>query len=195
MQAAMIAEKPRKQAISGRFWAGRTYRGRIKDDHKIDPTCGSGAFLFAAMNILEPLYDICIDRMEEYNKKNPDKYVQELGEVNGKYRSNRPYFIYKTIILRNLYGVDIMPEAIEIAKLRLFLKMVAVVEADRRAPNLGLDPLPDIDFNIRCGNTLVGFANQQELFADFEGTNADMFAAAEWEEEITRKVSEVSATY
>lgn len=36
MQTATIAEKPRKQAISGRFWAGRTYRGRIKDDHKID---------------------------------------------------------------------------------------------------------------------------------------------------------------
>ena len=36
MQTAMKAEKPRKQAISGRFWAGRTYRGRIKDDHKID---------------------------------------------------------------------------------------------------------------------------------------------------------------
>ena len=38
MQAATIAKKPRKQAISGRFWAGRTYRGRIKDDHKIDLT-------------------------------------------------------------------------------------------------------------------------------------------------------------
>ncbi len=36
MQVAMIAEKPRKQAISGCFWAGRTYRGRIKDDHKTD---------------------------------------------------------------------------------------------------------------------------------------------------------------
>ena len=36
MQVAMIAEKPREQAISGRFRAGRTYRGRIKDDHKID---------------------------------------------------------------------------------------------------------------------------------------------------------------
>jgi hypothetical protein len=36
MQTATIAKKPRKQAISGRFWAGRTYRGRIKDDHKID---------------------------------------------------------------------------------------------------------------------------------------------------------------
>ena len=45
MQTAMIAKKPRKQAISGRFWAGRTYRGRIKDDHKIDYAAGSGGFL------------------------------------------------------------------------------------------------------------------------------------------------------
>jgi hypothetical protein len=51
-----------------------------------------------------------------------------------------------------------MVEATEIAKLRLFLKMVAVVEVNRHLPNLGLDPLPDIDFNIRCGNTLVGYA-------------------------------------
>ena len=36
MQATTIAKKPRKQAISGRFWAGRTYWGRIKDDHKIE---------------------------------------------------------------------------------------------------------------------------------------------------------------
>ena len=36
MQAAVKAEKPRKQAVSGRFWAMRTYTGRIKDDHKIE---------------------------------------------------------------------------------------------------------------------------------------------------------------
>ena len=36
MQTATIAKKPRKQAVSCRFWAGRTYRGRIKDDHKIE---------------------------------------------------------------------------------------------------------------------------------------------------------------
>ena len=161
----------------------------------LDPTCGSGAFLFAAMNILEPLYDICIDRMEEFNKLDSSLFNLELSEINGRYRSNRPYFIYKTTILRNLYGVDIMPEAIEIAKLRLFLKMVAVVEADRRSPNLGLDPLPDIDFNIRCGNTLVGFANQKELFDDFEGSNADMFAVAEWEETIKKEVADVSEIY
>jgi hypothetical protein len=124
----------------------------------LDPTCGSGAFLFAALNILEPLYEVCINRMKEFNKQNPLLFKQELQEITHKYRSNIQYFIYKSIILRNLYGVDIMVEATEIAKLRLFLKMVAVVEVDKRDPNLGLDPLPDIDFNIRCGNTLVGYA-------------------------------------
>lgn len=150
------------------------------DDHKIvlhfyhalqqvsilDPTCGSGAFLFAAMNILEPLYEVCIERMEQWNRENPNLFKPELAEISNKYRSNIQYFIYKSIILRNLYGVDIMVEATEIAKLRLFLKMVAVVEVDRSAPNMGLDPLPDIDFNIRCGNTLVGYATESQLNAD-----------------------------
>lgn len=132
----------------------------------LDPTCGSGAFLFAAMNILEPLYEVCIERMQEFNGKNSALFKEQLSEIQHKYRSNIQYFIFKSIILRNLYGVDIMAEATEIAKLRLFLKMVAVVEVDRRADNLGLDPLPDIDFNIRCGNTLVGYANEAELKRD-----------------------------
>ena len=124
----------------------------------LDPTCGSGAFLFAALNILEPLYEICLTRMQE---DWPDKFKDELSALRTKYRGNLKYCIYKGIILRNLYGVDIMREATEIARLRLFLKMVAVVDVDEMADNLGLDPLPDIDFNIRCGNTLVGFANPQ----------------------------------
>ena len=44
MQTAINAKMPRKQAISGRFWAGRTYRGRIKDDHKIDLSLGIAHF-------------------------------------------------------------------------------------------------------------------------------------------------------
>jgi hypothetical protein len=135
------------------------FYGALQHVSILDPTCGSGAFLFAALNILEPLYDVCIDRMYAFHKQNPHLFRDELAEIEEKYRSNIQYFIYKSIILRNLYGVDMMAEATEIAKLRLFLKMVAVVEADRRAHNLGLDPLPDIDFNIRCGNTLVGFAS------------------------------------
>ena len=68
------------------------------------------------------------------------------------------YFVLKSIIVGNLYGVDIMEEAVEICKLRLFLKLAA--QADRVEK---LEPLPDIDFNIRAGNTLVGFARLNEI--------------------------------
>lgn len=159
----------------------------------LDPTCGSGAFLFAAMSILEPLYEVCILRMQEWNAENPKLFCEELGEIARKYRSNIQYFIYKSIILRNLYGVDIMVEATEIAKLRLFLKMVAVVEVDKRADNMGLDPLPDIDFNIRCGNTLVGYATEAQLEKDL--VQGDMFAKQEFEQKIQERLVVVSAAY
>lgn len=160
----------------------------------LDPTCGSGAFLFAAMNILEPLYEVCLDRMEEWNKKDATLFKAELEEISKKYRSNRQYFIFKSIILRNLYGVDIMVEATEIAKLRLFLKMVAVVEVNMRADNLGLDPLPDIDFNIRCGNTLVGYANEKELEFDLNN-GQDIFENFEYKEKIELEMEKTAMTY
>lgn len=159
----------------------------------LDPTCGSGAFLFAALNILEPLYEVCIDRMQDWNTSNPNLFKDELEELNGKYRSNIRYFIFKNIILRNLYGVDIMVEATEIAKLRLFLKMVAAVDVDRRDSNLGLDPLPDIDFNIRCGNTLVGYATEKEME---DGVKyMDMFARQEFEEKVYNEMDIVARAY
>lgn len=163
----------------------------------LDPTCGSGAFLFAAMNIMEPLYEICIERMEEFHAKNNKLFEDELGEIANKYRSNIQYFIYKSIILRNLYGVDIMVEATEIAKLRLFLKMVAVVEVDRRADNLGLDPLPDIDFNIRCGNTLVGYATEAELYKDlsFATDILQVLANEEFKTTVEAEMDKVAMTY
>jgi hypothetical protein len=143
----------------------------------LDPTCGSGAFLFAAMNILEPLYESCIMRMRSFvededfiNNQNKQSFCHKYNDfretlkyIQGSNHPNQTYFIYKSIILKNLYGVDIMKEAVEIAKLRLFLKMVATVDVDYNKPNLGLEPLPDIDFNIRAGNTLVGLASLNEV--------------------------------
>lgn len=129
----------------------------------LDPTCGSGAFLFAALNILEPLYYACIERMKGFielddlqgGKKFPQfrKVIEDI-----KQHPSQQYYIYKSIILNNLYGVDIMKEAVEIAKLRLFLKLVAEVDEFDH-----LEPLPDIDFNIRSGNTLIGYANKKEI--------------------------------
>ncbi len=131
----------------------------------LDPTCGSGAFLFAALNVLEPLYEACLDRMEGFvedarklGKPVDAEFTKVLDEV-GRHPSRR-YFIYKSIILHNLFGVDIMAEAVEICKLRLFLKLVSQVDGGRE-----LEPLPDIDFNIRCGNTLVGYATEGQFDA------------------------------
>ena len=163
----------------------------------LDPTCGSGAFLFAAMNILEPLYEVCLERMHEWNEQNPALFKKELTEISNNYRSNIQYFIFKSIILRNLYGVDIMVEATEIAKLRLFLKMVAVVEVDRRADNMGLDPLPDIDFNIRSGNTLVGYATEEQLNADlsFAKDIMEQLANQEFKGKIDQEMQNVATTF
>jgi hypothetical protein len=133
----------------------------------LDPTCGSGAFLFAALNILEPLYEACLERMEGFvedarklGKTGEADFAKVLAEVE-KHPSRR-YYIFKSIILHNLFGVDIMAEAVEICKLRLFLKLVSQVDGGRE-----LEPLPDIDFNIRAGNTLVGYATE----AQFDASN------------------------
>ncbi len=163
----------------------------------LDPTCGSGAFLFAALNLLEPLYEICISRMQDFNDADHHSFNEQLSEIQNKYRSNIQYFIYKSIILRNLYGVDIMAEAIEIAKLRLFLKMVAVVDVDKRADNMGLDPLPDVDFNIRCGNTLVGYSTEEQLYHDLDNASdfLQQLANQELKEQLQDKLNDVADTY
>lgn len=171
---------------------GHFYKA-LREVTVLDPTCGSGAFLFAALNILEPLYEICLDRMEEFHGKNPKLFKDELAEIKDKFRSNQKYFIYKNIILRNLYGVDIMHEATEIARLRLFLKMMAVVDVDPDDENLGLDPLPDIDFNVKCGNTLVGYASEQEIQDGL--TNGDMFAWAELKGKIDDELKKVTMAF
>lgn len=163
----------------------------------LDPTCGSGAFLFAALNLLEPLYEVCISRMEEFNAQDPNAFKGQLAEIKNKNRSNIQYFIYKSIILRNLYGVDIMAEAVEIAKLRLFLKMVAVVEVDKRADNMGLDPLPDVDFNIRCGNTLIGYTSEKELYRDLDNASdlLQQLANQELKDRLEKQLKDVADTY
>ena len=150
----------------------RAFYKAIASVSVLDPTCGSGAFLFAALNILQPLYEACLERMQGFvddlerseEKPHPEKYKdfrETLAQVAK--HPNREYYILKSIILNNLYGVDIMEEATEICKLRLFLKLVSQVEVNPTEENLGLEPLPDIDFNIRAGNTLVGFATLEEV--------------------------------
>ncbi|HEU5229123.1 MAG TPA: DNA methyltransferase [Ktedonobacteraceae bacterium] len=156
----------------------------------LDPTCGSGAFLFGALSVLEPLYAACIERMKQAmgrdgqaqgplssaslplapttahaapldqgitgiggrpgNKSDAINRVGTTVEAGGQH-VNHGYFILKSIISNNLYGVDIMEEASEICRLRLSLKLLAQVELAEE-----IEPLPPIERHIRTGNALVG---------------------------------------
>ncbi|MFN6274747.1 MAG: Eco57I restriction-modification methylase domain-containing protein [Microcystis sp.] len=113
----------------------------------LDPACGSGAFLVAAMKTLIGIYSAVIGTIE---LRGDSKLKQWLTEVR-KSHPSLGYYIKKRIISDNLYGVDIMEEATEIAKLRLFLALVAAAQSVTE-----LEPLPNIDFNIMSGNSLIG---------------------------------------
>ena len=142
------------------FWKG------IISVKVLDPSCGSGAFLFAALGILYDLYDACLECMEQFvngapeTTGEPTKVYPDFCEIleQVSIHPNRAYYIYKSIIISNLYGVDIMDEAVEICKLRLFLKLAAQLERAEQ-----IEPLPDIDFNIRSGNSLIGYTSREDV--------------------------------
>ena len=77
-------------------------------------------------------------------------------------QGNRALYAKRSIILNNLYGVDIDDGAVEICKLRLWLSMVADIEDEPDE----VEPLPNIDFNIRQGNSLIGFTEVVEVATD-----------------------------
>ena len=191
-----LIERCTDVALLKSFWfalAGRLpRRSNEKFRHGLsvlDPTCGSGAFLFAALNILKPLYDATLrtlhavrcDALISGEKIHPEKWaeVDELLKRFATAGSERAqdYAVIKHIIVNNLYGVDLEKQATEIAKLRLFLKLVSLLE-----PGDQIEPLPDIDFNIRHGNTLVGYATADETEKAVKGaTQGNLFSDA-WED-------------
>jgi very-short-patch-repair endonuclease len=155
----------------------------------LDPACGSGAFLVAAMKTLIGVYATVVSQarrfVEDPHPLAPSPKEGEGGQEKSNSSSLAPlsrlgrgvggegltssianiqkwlddtnshpsldYYIKKRIITDNLYGVDIMQEATEIAKLRLFLALVASAKKVDE-----LEPLPNIDFNIMAGNSLIG---------------------------------------
>jgi len=113
----------------------------------LDPACGSGAFLVAAMKTLLNIYGPVVGKIKIGGSANLRKWLREVERDH----PSIAYFIRKRIITDNLFGVDLMEEATEIARLRLFLALVASADDVEQ-----LEPLPNIDFNILSGNSLIG---------------------------------------
>ena len=114
----------------------KIYHKYIKNIKICDPAVGSGAFLLSCGNTL---FDIRTNIFEKIEIKEND------------------YTIKKEIIQDNLYGVDIKEPAVDICKLRLWLWII-----EKQEP----EPLPNIDFNIRKGNSLIGYTNADTIKID-----------------------------
>ena len=87
----------------------------------------------------------------------------------------------KRILLEHVYGVDIDPQAVEVTKLSLLLKLLEGEDRQTLDPQLALLPqriLPDLDRNIRCGNTLIGpefYDGQMALLDEEEMYRVNVF--------------------
>lgn len=99
----------------------------------LDPACGSGAF---PMGLLHNLV-----RIQEKVKP---------ASKSGKSRERK-----LRIIQNCIYGVDIQPIAVQIAKLRCFISLLADCEVDDKSPNRGIEPLPNLEMHFVAANSLV----------------------------------------
>lgn len=178
---AIIEDKPAVKKAGGVFYTptyivdyivqhtigdlinGKTPR-QVEKLRILDPACGSGSFLIAA-------YQFLLDwHLDWYVRNDPQKWVvgkrPVLVNAAGGWRlaiSER-----KRILLANIYGIDVDPQAAEVTKLSLLLKVLEGESEQTLQPLLfGLNEraLPDLGDNIKCGNSLIGrdFNAQGEL--------------------------------
>jgi predicted type IV restriction endonuclease len=150
----------------------------------LDPACGSGSFLIVAY---QRLLDWYLERYSADAAKFKKLIFQGPG---GEWRLTTAE--RKRILLNNIYGVDIDPQAVEVTKLSLALKVLEGETAETLGKNLQLfreRALPDLGGNIKCGNSLIGsdfYEQQQMLFLDEEEAyRINMF---DWEAEFAAAI-------
>jgi len=153
----------------GRLLDGKTPR-QVASLRILDPACGSGSFLIGAYQYLLDWHRdwyVADDPQKWRTGKSPALY-QALG---GDWRLTTAE--RKRILLNNIYGVDIDPQAVEVTKLSLLLKVLEGENEQTLATQLRLfheRALPDLGNNVKCGNSLISpdFYEGQQTFLDEE---------------------------
>ena len=149
----------------------------------LDPTAGSGAFLLAALDLLVPLYAICLEKMTRWREQAIPDFRDELARAAAA--PSCECFIVHRVIAHNLYGVDLQELAVEACRQRLFLRLAAAAGA------VSPERWPLATFNVRVGNALVGYADwsavppiaahAREAARDLAGRRAALDAALQRE--------------
>ncbi|TGM55389.1 restriction endonuclease subunit R [Leptospira biflexa] len=120
----------------------------------LDPACGSGSFLVGAYTFLLHKY------VEDYTDPKRIEKALKTGLIYqvtaNTYRLS--ITVKQTILLNHIYGVDIDPQAVEVTKLSLLLKLMEdenTESAEQLFKHSQVKLLPDLSGNIKCGNSLV----------------------------------------
>lgn len=118
-----------------------------------DIACGSGSFLIGVFEYLLDYHNKYYNENRELAKKDGCKYSDDLGIFVLSIRQKQQ------ILLNNIYGVDIDLQATEVTQLSLFLKMLEDETTSSASDMMVLfheKILPNLSFNIKCGNSLIG---------------------------------------
>lgn len=150
----------------------RKYAKQAEKIRICDPACGSGSFLIGA-------YQYLLDWHLKYYTDLPALKLQQAGNPPKKKKdnpltpdSNLTTAEKKRILLNNIYGVDIDPQAVEVTKLNLLLKAMegeTQASISRQLSFFYERVLPNLSNNIKCGNSLIGndfYDNQLDLFPE-----------------------------
>jgi hypothetical protein len=131
----------------------------------LDPACGSGSFLIGA-------YQCLLDwHRDWYTENDPAKWARgskaTLHQASGG-GWKLTIAERKRILLNSIFGVDIDPQAVEVTKLSLLLKVLEAENEQTLQPFFRFfheRALPDLGDNIKCGNSLIGpdFYQQQQM--------------------------------
>ena len=120
----------------------------------LDPACGSGSFLLGAyQHLLDWRLAQCLAADPARLARGQDPVLVSDGQ--GGYRLSTAE--RKRLLLDHIFGVDLDPQAVEVAKLNLLLKCLeGETETSLQGQLIRDRALPNIDGNIKCGNSLIG---------------------------------------
>lgn len=147
----------------------------------LDPACGSGAFpmgiLHKMVHILQKLdpenkYWKCLQRKKAieqtkaaFNIGDKEERARRLAEINDVFENNASDYGRKLFLIENcIYGIDIQPIAVQIAKLRFFISLVIDQKVDKSKENFGVRSLPNLETKFVAANTLIGLDKPHNLF-------------------------------
>jgi len=131
----------------------------------VDPAVGSGAFpmgilnkLVFILNKIDPGNNLWKQTQLSAAEKIPDPIIKQKVKENIEkfFREKNPDYGRKLYLIQKcIYGVDIQEIAVEIAKLRFFISLLVDEKIDKTKPNWGIEPLPNLDFKLMVGNSLI----------------------------------------